>query len=230
MILTGSMDGVVRVSMFALCNEVSLLFLQYSSIFFQMWGIEFYDEAAKNRRSVKLSPKTNDSVSRAKQEKKSDVANDEYGNAGTQTPASSSLPSPGSLPITGDKSSVDMSPQSNPSVVSSEQAEPRSVKTNEKTSEEKAGHHVTFSAAGDSETGKRHVMPNLRDESVDDGYVIICHKDKCEKEELTKPGIVSFTFLNVSHHFIISYVCRMNLLQSNQVKRTPVDYINESII
>ena len=153
-----------------------------------MWGIEFFDEAAKSRRSLKLSPKINDLVSPKKQEEKTEVVSEESRDIGAQTPSLDSQLGPDSSP----SNAVDPSPQSNHPAVSSEQAEPPPGVMNEETCEEKVSEHVTPEAAGDGEMNKRHVTPNLRDDSIDDGYVIIGHKERYEKEELANPGIFFF--------------------------------------
>ena len=154
-----------------------------------MWGIEFFDEAAKNRRSLKLSPKSNGLASPKKQEEKAEVASEESRDIGPETPSLNSQLGPDSSPTSAVKPSVDPSPQSNQPAVSPEQAEPPSGVTNEETCEEKNSEHVTPEAAGGGETNNRHVTSNLRVDSIDDGFVIIGHKEKTENEELAKPGI-----------------------------------------
>ena len=161
---------------------------------FQMWGIEFFDETAKTRRSLKPSPKSNTPTTPKKQEEKSDSVSEESRETGLQAPTLDSPLGPDSTPTESDKASVDLSPLSNQPAVSPEQAELRPGVTNDETSEEKSGDHVTPSAAGDNGSGKLHVTPNLRDESIDDGYVIIDHKGSNEKEGLPKPGIFTFVF------------------------------------
>ena len=161
-----------------------------------MWGIEFFDEAAKTRRSLKLSPKFNDVVSPKKQEEKSEATSEESRDIGPETPSLNSQLGPDSSPTGAVKPSVDPNPQSNQPAVSSEQAEPRSGVMNEETCEEKVSEHVTPEAAGDGETNNRHVTSNLRVDSIDDGFVIIGHKEKFEKEELAKPGIFTFVVKN----------------------------------
>ena len=153
-----------------------------------MWGIEFFDEAAKTRRSRKLSSKRNDSISSKKQEEKTDAIKED------QAPTSDSQSDPNTPPTGNDKTSVNPSPPSNQPAVSSEEAEPRSELTNVQTSEEKASEHVTVAAKEDDWTGRRHVTPNLRDDSIDDGYVIIGHKGSNE-EGLSKPGILDIFWI-----------------------------------
>ncbi|XP_078381850.1 WD repeat and FYVE domain-containing protein 3-like isoform X3 [Oculina patagonica] len=169
-ILTGSMDGVVR-----------------------FWGIEFFDEAAKNRRRslLPLSPKSDGSTPKSKQVDSAAGVRDESQGTGTQYSSSQPQLSPDSSPTGSDKASVDQSPQSNQSAVISEQAEPRAKLSSDETSEEKSGDHVTVTAAEDSGKSegvekRPHVTPNLRDESIDEDYVIIHHKGN-EKGDLPKP-------------------------------------------
>lgn len=166
-ILTGSMDGVVR-----------------------MWGIEFYDEAAKTRRSTKpASPKTDESLSKNSEQKDEDKED-----APQETGAEESVTEWGSNPdfsLTRDNASADQSPQTNQSVVSSEQPDLRPESAKE-TLEEKLGDNVRPTAAEDvgmTEAVERrhHVTPNLRDESLDEEYVIITHKKTCKSEDLPKP-------------------------------------------
>ena len=146
-----------------------------------MWGIEFFDEAAKNRRTPKPpSPKSEGSTSNNKQVDQENTTGDDSQGTGTQS-------APDSSP------SVDKSPQSNQSAVISEQAEPRPELPNDETSEEKIGEHVTTVATDDSGTSegvgrRRHVTPNLREETIDEDYVII-HKRNSEDEDIHKPGI-----------------------------------------
>lgn len=142
-----------------------------------MWGIEFFDEAAKSRRISKISPKRRDSISPKKQEEKAGIINKDQ--ACTSSPNASSSHS--------DKAPHTPSLPSAQPEVSSEQAEPRPEVTNHESSEEKGTQHVTMEAAGSD--SKRHVTPNLRDESIDDGYVIIERKGGIEEEQLAKPGI-----------------------------------------
>lgn len=162
-----------------------------------MWGIEFFDEAAKNRRGLKpLSPKSDGSTSKSKQVEKETSDRDESQGTGTQDSALQLQPAPDSSPTGSDKALVDQSPQSNQPAVISEQAEPRPEMPNDETSEEKIGDHVTVEAAEDGGTSEgtkkgRHVTPNLRDESIDEDYVIIHHK---EKGDLPKPGIFDVVF------------------------------------
>lgn len=163
-----------------------------------MWGIEFFDEAAKNRRSVKTpSPKSDGATSGSKQVQKELSDRDESQETGTQDSAPQSQPAPDSSPTGSDQASIDQSPQSNEPAAIPEQAEDCLEMPSDETSEEKIGDHVTVNAAehvGTSEgEGKRHhVTPNLRDESIDEDYVIIHHKDK---GDLPKPGIL-ILFLN----------------------------------
>jgi len=158
-----------------------------------MWGIEFFDEAAKNRRSVKPpSPKSDGATSGSKQVQKETSDRDESLATGTQDSAPQSQPAPDSSPNGSDHASIDQSPQSNEPAAIPEQAEDCLEMPSDETSEEKIGDHVTVNAAehvGTSEgEGKRHhVTPNLRDESIDADYVIIHHKDK---GDLPKPGIL----------------------------------------
>ena len=158
-----------------------------------MWGIEFFDEAAKTRRSVKLSPKTNDSISPKKQEENADAVSKDPRNTGAQNPTLDSQLRPDSSPTGSDKASVDLSQPSNQTAVSSEQAEPRPGVLNDGTSEEKISDLVTSTGAEDDGKIRRHVTPNLRDESIDDGYVIIDHKGSNEEEDLPKPGTFTFS-------------------------------------
>lgn len=151
-ILTGSVDGVVR-----------------------MWGIEFFDEAEKSRRSVKLSPKT-DRVSCDKQEK-----------AGAQDPSWDSRSDSGFSYIRADKASTDQSEPIKQEVASPEQAQPLSGDVIEETHEEKRGDHVAIPEVGDDGTSKRHVTSHLRDESIDEGYVLVGHKENYESEDFLKP-------------------------------------------
>lgn len=142
-----------------------------------MWGIEFFDEAAKSWRGSKMSPKRRDSISPKKQEEKAGIINNDQ--ASTSTPNASSSDS--------DKASYTPSLPSAQPAVSSEQAEPRPEVTNHESSEEKRTEHVNMEASGIDR--KRHVTPNLRDESIDDGYVIIERKAGIEEEQLARPGI-----------------------------------------
>ena len=146
-------------------------------VLLKMWGIEFFDEAAKSRRSSKMSPKRRDSISPKKQEEKAGIINKDQ--ASTSRPNASSSD--------GDKASFTPSLPSARPAVSSEQAEPRPEVTNHESSEEKGTEHVTVEAVGSDR--KRHVTPNLRDESIDDGYVIIERKGGIEEEQLARPGI-----------------------------------------
>lgn len=153
-----------------------------------MWGIEFFDEAAKNRRTPKPpSPKSEEgSTSNNKQVDKENTTGDKSQGTGTQEESHSA---PDSSP------SVDKSPQSNQSAVISEQAEPRPELPNDETSEEKIGEHVTTVAAEDSGASevvgrRRHVTPNLHEESIDEDYVII-HKRNSEDEDVHKPGMLA---------------------------------------
>lgn len=155
-----------------------------------MWGIEFFDEAAKTRRSLKLSPKSNDLTSPKKQEEKAEVASEESPEIGPETSSLNSQLGPDSSPTSAVKPSVDPNPQSNQPAVSSEQAEPPSGVTNEEPCEEKVSEPVTPEAAGDGETNNRHVTSKLRVDSIDDGFVIIGHKERFENEELAKPGML----------------------------------------
>lgn len=158
-----------------------------------MWGIEFFDEAAKNRRFLKPpSPKSDGSTSKSKQVEKETSDRDESQGTCTQDSALQSQPAPDSSPTGSDQASMDQSPQSNQRAVISEQAEPRLEMPNDETSEEKIGDHVAVKPAEHGETSEevekgRHVTPNFRDESIDEDYVIIHHK---EKGDLPKPGIL----------------------------------------
>ena len=159
-----------------------------------MWGIEFFDEAAKNRRFLKpLSPKSDGSTSKSKQVEKETSDRDESQGTGTQDCALQSQPAPDSSPTGSDQASTDQSPQSNQPAVISEQAEPCLEMPKDEISEEKIGDHVAVKPAEHAETSegveksRRHVTPNLRDESLDEDYVIIHHKDK---GDLPKPGIL----------------------------------------
>lgn len=161
-----------------------------------MWGIEFYDEAAKNRRSVKpISPKSDESTPTNLKPEINDTDQNASQETGTEELPSESRSGPDSSPTRGN-ALVDQSPQSNQSVVTSEQAESRPELPNE-TLEEKLGDHVTPAAAEDAGTtdgveNKRHVAPNLRHESIDEDYVIITHKTNRENEDLPEPGTVAF--------------------------------------
>lgn len=163
-----------------------------------MWGIEFFDEAAKNRRSVKTpSPKSNGATSESKQVQKETSDRDESQATGIQDSAPQSQPAPDSSPIGSDQASIDQSPQSNEPAAIPEQAEDCLEMPSDETSEEKIGDHVTVNAAehvgtSEGERKRHHVTPNLRDESIDEDYVIIHHKDK---GDLPKPGIL-ILFLN----------------------------------
>ena len=158
-----------------------------------MWGIEFFDEAVKSRRSLKPpSPKSDGSTSKSKQVGRETSDRNESQGTGTQDSASQSPPDPDSSPTGSDQASMNQSPQSNEAAVVSEQAEPRLEMPNDETSEEKTGDHVAVKVAehgGTSEVVEKghHVTPNLRDESVEEDYVIIHHK---EKGDLPKPGIL----------------------------------------
>ena len=170
-----------------------------------MWGIEFFDEASKNRRSVKPpSPKIDGAASESKQVQKEISDGDESQETGTQDSAPQSQPAPDSSPTGSDHASIDQSPQSNESAAIPEQAEDCLEMPTDETSEEKIGDHVTVNAAehvGASEgEGKRHhVTPNLRDESIDEDYVIIHHKDK---GDLPKPGILILCLNNWQGCFV----------------------------
>ena len=142
-----------------------------------MWGIEFFDEAAKSRRGSKMSPKRRDSISPKKQEEKAGIINKDQGSSSSPNTSSSD----------SDKASYTPSLPSAQPAVSSEQAEPRPEVTNHESSEEKGTKHVTMEATGSDR--KRHVTPNLRDESIDDGYVIIERKGGIEEEQLARSGI-----------------------------------------
>lgn len=164
-----------------------------------MWGIEFFDEAAKNRRFLKPpSPKSDGSTSKSKQVEKETSDRDESQGTGTQDSTLQSQPAPDSSPTGSDQASMDQSPQSNQRAVISEQAEPRLEMPNDETSEEKIGDHVAVKPAEHAGTSEevergRHVTPNLRDESIDEDYVIIHHK---EKGDFPKPGILSLFLKN----------------------------------
>ena len=170
-----------------------------------MWGIEFFDEAAKNRRSLKPpSPKSDGSTSKNKQIEKETSDRDESGN---QDSALQSQSVPDSSTSGSDQASTDQSPQSNQPAVISEQAEPRLEMPNDETSEEKIGDHVTVTAAEHGGTSEgvekgRLITPNLRDESIDEDYVIIHHK---EKGDLPKPGTLML-FLNNSQNCFVGDV------------------------
>ena len=166
-----------------------------------MWGIEFFDEAAKTRRrSLKpLSPKSDGSAPKSKQVDNKDGDRDKSQETGTQDSPLQSQLSPDSSPTDSNKASGDQSPQSSQSAVISEQAEPRAKLSSDETSEEKIGEHVTVTAAEGSGTGegvgkRPHATPNLRDESIDEDYVIIHHKGN-EKADLPKPGILTLLSL-----------------------------------
>lgn len=161
-----------------------------------MWGIEFFDEAAKNRRSLKpLSPKSDSLTPKRKQEDNEDGDRDQSQGTGTQDSPLQSESAPDSSPTGSDKASVDQSPQSNQSADVSEQAEPRAKLLSYGTSEEKVSEHMTVTAEEDSGNNegaqkRPHVTPNMRDESIDEDYVIIHHKGK-EKGDLPQPGILT---------------------------------------
>ena len=153
-----------------------------------MWGIEFYDEAAKTRRSMKsVSPKTDETP-----ELKGKDAEDAPQETGTEelvTESCSDLDSS----LKRENASADQIPQPNQSVVSSEQADLRPELAKE-TLEEKLSDHVRPTAAEDVELTevvemRRHMTPNLRDESIEEEYVIITHKRNCESKDLPKPGM-----------------------------------------
>lgn len=152
-ILTGSMDGVVR-----------------------MWGIEFYDDAEKSRSSTKVSPKTTDLISHDKQEEK---GGDE-GPWDVQSYSHSST-------TKEDKASTNLSTSIKRTVIFPEEAQPQTVHVNEEVNEEKIGDHQTTPPESTDGMNKRHVTPNLRDESIDEGYVLVGHKEKYENQDLNQP-------------------------------------------
>ena len=158
----------------------------------QMWGIEFYDEAAKTRRSMKsVSPKTDETPSKNSELKGKDAedAPQETGTEELVTESCSGLDSS----LKRENASSDQIPQPNQSVVTSEQADLRPELAKE-TLEEKLSDHVRPTAAEDVELTevverRRHMTPNLRDESIEEEYVIITHKRNCESKDLPKPGM-----------------------------------------
>ena len=158
-----------------------------------MWGIEFFDKAAKSRRSVKPpSPKSDSSTSKSEQVEKENRDPDESQETGTEESALQSPPSPDSPQTGGDQASIYQNPQFNRPAVVSEQTEPRLEMPNDETAEEKIGDHVTVKAAEHGGTSEgvekgRNVTPNLRDESIDEGYVIIHHKGK---GDMPRPGVL----------------------------------------
>ena len=156
-----------------------------------MWGIEVYDEAAKTRRSMKpASPKTDESLSKNSEQKGKDEE-DAPQETGAEESGTESRLNPDSF-LARENASADQSPQTNESVVTSEQADLRPESAKE-TLEEKLGDNVRLTAAEDVATTeaverRRPVTPNLRDESIDEEYVIITHKKTCDSEDLPKPG------------------------------------------
>lgn len=156
-----------------------------------MWGIEFYDEAAKTRRSMKpASPKTDESLLKNSKQKGKDEQ-DAPQETGAEELVTESRSNPDSS-VTCENPSTDQSLQTNQSVFTSEQADLRPESAKE-TLEEKLGDNVRPTAAEDVRTTeaverRRLVTPNLRDESIDEEYVIITHKKACDGEDLPKPG------------------------------------------
>ena len=160
-----------------------------------MWGIEFFDKAAKNRRTLK-QPSAQLATPKSKQVEKETSDQDESQETGTEESAVQSPPSQDSPQTGSDQASMYQIPQFSKPAVISEQAEPRLEMPNDETSEGKNSDHVAVKAAehgGTSEGVEKrsHVTPNLRDESIDEDYVIIHHK---EKGDMPKPGILWLFF------------------------------------
>lgn len=145
-----------------------------------MWGIEFYDDAAKSCGSMKVSPRTNDLVSHDEQQEK----------GGGQTPWDLKSDSHSST-TKEDEASTDLSSSIKQPVPFLEEAQPQTLHVNEEINEEKIGALEMTPKESTDGMNKRHVTPNLRDESVDDGYVLVGHKEKYENHDLHQPGIVT---------------------------------------
>lgn len=146
---------------------------------FQMWGIEFYDDAEKSRSS-KVSPKRTDLVSHDKQEEK----------GGGEGPWDFQSDSHSST-TKEDKASTNLSSPIKQTVIFPEEAQPQTVHVNEEINEEKMGDHQATPPESTDGMSKRHVTPNMRDESIDEGYVLVAHKEKHENQDLHQPGIVT---------------------------------------
>ena len=153
-----------------------------------MWGIEFYDDAEKSRSSTKVSPKTTDLISHDKQEEKG-------GGEGPWDVQSYSH----SSTTKEDKASTNLSTPIKRTVIFPEEAQPQTVHVNEEINEEKIGDHQTTPPESTDGMNKQHVTPNLRDESIDEGYVLVGHKEKYENQDLNQPGIVTHANTVKSH-------------------------------
>ena len=170
-----------------------------------MWGIEFFDDAEKSRRSVKASPKTTDYVSRDKKEEK----------AGAQDPSLDSRSEPGLSVIRADEASADHGASIELQIVSPEQAQSRLKEVNEETQEEKIGDRVTN--PGSDARCKHNMASHLRDESIDEGYVLVGHKEICESEDMLKPGIVTSSPLKVDSDITDDFSLRLSHATSLRV-------------